>query len=182
MIDNTKSLETDPSAMYIAVILNADSKTIDHIDSSFQAIQSRLGVPHDLFRHFQSVGQEEYLCVISSGMKMPTNEIMDVYNRYRDQTNLIDKSRDNFFSMMEDLEDDPTDKMFEDDLDDDEIDYKKSENEFFKKHNGKKQQKQSSQKSNDGSMKINNMKEVSMATRPEFQDDSGIALGINSKY
>jgi cell division GTPase FtsZ len=113
MLDDSKSLDTTPSAFKLGIILNAEEKTLNHIDNDFKVIKDRLGFPLDLYIHKQYVGTEEYMCIISSGMKMPMDEVMATYERYRTQSSYVDKSNDNFFNTIGDLEDDPTDVLID---------------------------------------------------------------------
>ena len=113
MLDDSKSLETEPTCVRLGVILNVSDKTLDHIDHSFDVLKNRLGNPFDFFKHIQYVGNEEYICVISSGMKMPIEEVKAVYDRYRVQTNSVDKARDGFFDSVSEMQSNPEDTMFD---------------------------------------------------------------------
>lgn len=102
IIDNSKSLDFEPTAKRLAVILNISDKTKDNVDYLFNTIKEKLGTPFETFTHIQSEQEPEYIAIIASGMKMPIDDVKAVYDRYVEATEKVDTSKDNFFSMKVD--------------------------------------------------------------------------------
>ena len=100
MIVNSKSLDTEQSAKRIGVIINCSDKTREYIDESYQALKKRFGNPMELFRHYQNTSDEESLSVIVSGMKIPMDEVQDLYNKFVNQFKSVDTAKDKFFDSM----------------------------------------------------------------------------------
>lgn len=113
MIDNDKSLDiSEPSAKRIAVILNVSEKTRDYIDFGFQVIKDKLGVPYEIFTHVQYDEDEEYIAVIASGMNLPMDELQDIYKKYQEASERVNKNKDKFFDMTSNLTGNAEDSMF----------------------------------------------------------------------
>ena len=98
LIDNTSSLDFDPSAKRIGVILNIGEKTKDFIDYSFSTLKSKLGSPFELYTHIQSENDPEFISVIASGINLPIEDIEAVYNKYMEESSKVEKKKDAFFS------------------------------------------------------------------------------------
>ena len=103
IIDNSKSLNYDPSARKLAVILNVSEKTKSNVDYSFKVIKDKLGNSFEVYTHVQSELEPEYIAIIASGMKMPIDEVKAIYNRFEEIRSKLDQSRDSFFDMQLDL-------------------------------------------------------------------------------
>jgi cell division GTPase FtsZ len=114
MLDRSKSLEiSKPSQKRMAVILNVTEKTRDFIDYEFSVIKQRLGHPYEVFTHIQSEEEfPEFIALIASGMKMPIDEVTAVYEKYKKQSELVDKEDDNFFQFTDKLRGNDNDSMF----------------------------------------------------------------------
>ena len=114
LIDNDKSVDiSTKSQKRLAVFINAKEETRDYIDYSFTAIKSKLGVPYELFQHIQyESDQEEYISFISSGMKMPIDEVKEVYEKYKLESSKVNKDKDSFFDFASELKGDSKDSMF----------------------------------------------------------------------
>ena len=107
IIDNTKSLDYEPSAKKLGVILNVSDKTKANIDYTFKTIKDKVGIPFEVYTHVQSEKEPEYIAIIASGMKMPLNEVMAIYNRFEEQKAKVNSGKDEFFSKLNvDLSDD----------------------------------------------------------------------------
>lgn len=99
MIDSTKSLSLSPSATLIAVIINLQESSQDNIDYSFSVIREKLGEPYEIFKHIQyDKKSEEFIAIISSGMKMPIDELRNLKDKYDKRRSLINKSDDEFYT------------------------------------------------------------------------------------
>lgn len=99
MIDDSISWPTEPSAQRIGVIISASGKIQEVVDNSFSLIKEKYGFPTELFTHSQdSKSGDDVLSVISSGMKIPVDEVKQVYNKLKKQVEKIDSANDNFFN------------------------------------------------------------------------------------
>lgn len=112
-IDNTKSLDiTNISAKRLGVIFTINKKTEDYIDFSSQVLRERFGLPYEYFTHVQYTDGAESVAFIAAGMDMPIDEVESVYNKYKEQTEKVKKSKDNFFETVNQFKGDPKDAMF----------------------------------------------------------------------
>ena len=114
LIDNDKSVDiSTKSQKRLAVFINANEETRDYIDYSFNVIKSKLGIPYELFQHIQyEPDQEQYISFISSGMKMPIDEVKEVYEKYKVESSKVNKEKDSFFDFASELKGDSKDSMF----------------------------------------------------------------------
>lgn len=105
MIDNSYSLDsTDRSMKRLAVILNISERTQDIVDLQVEVIKNKLGVPYELFTHVQyDKSKEESISIIASGMNMPLEDIKDIYEKYKSQTETMNTKKDGFFDFMKDI-------------------------------------------------------------------------------
>jgi len=99
IIDNSKSLDIEPTAKRIGVILNISEKTKHNIDYFFNTIKHKFGVPFENYTHVQSVQEPEYIAIISSGMKMPVEDIVTISNKFKETFNKVNSAKDEFFNM-----------------------------------------------------------------------------------
>lgn len=100
IIDNSKSFDFEATCTKFGVILNIHDKTKDAIDYLHGVIKQKLGTAFDTFLHVQDVGEEEYISIIASGMKLPTDDIQSIYDEFIEQASKVDKSPDKFFDMQ----------------------------------------------------------------------------------
>ena len=114
LIDNDKSVDINTkSQKRLAVFINAKEETRDYIDYSFNVIKSKLGVPYEVYTHIQNEeDQEEYISFISSGIKMPLDEVKEVYEKYKLESSKVNKDKDSFFDFASELKGDSKDSMF----------------------------------------------------------------------
>lgn len=114
MINSDKSLDiSKKSTKRLAVFINAKEETLDYIDYSYSVLKEKLGVPYEVFQHIQSEpDQEESISFIASGMKMPIEEVEDIYTKYKEQSEKVDKKEDKFYSTLNELEGNKEDSMF----------------------------------------------------------------------
>lgn len=112
MIDETKSLDVEPSAKRLGIILNVSDKTKDYIDYTFAMIQDKLGVPFERYPHIQSEPGVEFIAVIAAGVKMPMNDIKAIHNKYKILSEQVNKSKDDFFSLAASMKGNNEDSIF----------------------------------------------------------------------
>lgn len=114
MIYESKSLKCKaPGAVRLGVILNIDPASEDAIDYSFKNIKSAYGNPYECFMQEQWDGEKEYIAFIASGMKMPIEELKAIYERYREQSEQVNKDKDSFFNEIQNLQLKEEDKKFD---------------------------------------------------------------------
>lgn len=104
-IDYSHSLEFVPSATKIGLYMNLSEDTLSHIDTSFPSIKNKLcggDIIPEFFVHKQYNGKDEYVRIIATGIKLPEEEIVSLYNKF--QTNKSNaESEDSFFSTISGL-------------------------------------------------------------------------------
>lgn len=113
-LDTSKSLDFEPSAMRMAIILNIKEKTLDKIDFEFPTLKKKVGVAFELFTHIQYNGEEEYMTVIAAGIKMPLEAVEKSWKRFQEITSQTDMSSEGFFNKIAEL--DTGNKQFDMDL------------------------------------------------------------------
>lgn len=115
MIDETKSLETTKSMKRLAVIINTHSNPddINYIDYDFTVFKDKFGIPYEVFTHVQNNDEiDEEISFMAAGLKMPLDEIKDVYKKYKEQSDKVDKSKDKFFDTIGNLKGNAEDDIF----------------------------------------------------------------------
>lgn len=113
VIDNSKSLDiSEPSAKRLGVIFNISETTADNVDFSSEVIRKKLGFPYEYYQHIQYEGDTEYVAFIASGMNMPIDEVKNVYEKYKEASNKVNKKKDDFFSTISSLRGNEEDSMF----------------------------------------------------------------------
>ena len=96
--NSSKSLETDRSCKRLGVIISATQGILDAIDYSFKRIKEHVGEPFEVFQHIQTSENVSTISIISSGMKLPKDEINGIYDRYQQKFNSVDKEEDSFYA------------------------------------------------------------------------------------
>lgn len=114
VLDDSPSLDFEPSAMRIGVVFNVKEKTLDKIDFEFNTLKKRLGVPFELFTHIQYDGETEYMSIIASGIKMPIEAIEKAYDKYQETAAKVDMSEEAFYNKVSEM--DTGNKTFDVDL------------------------------------------------------------------
>lgn len=113
-LDNRHSLETDKSLKRLAVVINLQEKYQDFVDYKFAPFKERFGNPYEVFNHVQ---YQDYLndsiWFIASGMDMPIDEVKEIYDKYKEETDKVKKSVDDFFNEAKLLTSEEEDQMFD---------------------------------------------------------------------
>lgn len=114
LIDSDPSLDSqEKSAKRLAVFLNCSEESLNNIDQSFSVIKEKLGSPYELFTHFQyDESKSESISFIASGMKLPLDELNEVYEKYKKESEKVNKKEDTFFEFASSLEGNAEDNMF----------------------------------------------------------------------
>ena len=105
MIDYTTSLDFEPSATKIGIFMNVTDSTLEKVDTEFTSIKKKLcsDTLPELFVHKQYNGKNEFIRIIATGINLPKQELMEMYNKYTDSTNKINNSNDDFFSALSNM-------------------------------------------------------------------------------
>lgn len=112
MIANSSSLDFEPSAIRLGIVLNVTDKTKEYIDYTFSAIKERVGLPYEIYTHVQYDKNPEYIEIIAAGMKMPEEDIDRIYKKYQEETSKINKKKDSFFGNSQNMKFDESDEIF----------------------------------------------------------------------
>jgi hypothetical protein len=112
MIYATKSLDFTPTAKRIGVFMYASERS-QNVGFDNAKIREELGEPFEFFTHIQTVpaGQER-VCIMASGIKLPTEEVEKIYNEYKARTSHVDKKKDGFFDQIGGMKMEEDDDMF----------------------------------------------------------------------
>lgn len=106
MIDESKSMEVEPSQKRLAVILNIPRSSENFVDYTYKVLKERLGSWIEVFTQKQFVedsNENPYIAFISSGLNMPIDEIKATYNTYKNEKQKIKVRDDSFFDFMEEI-------------------------------------------------------------------------------
>ena len=114
-IENDKSLDIPrQSISRLGVITNISEKNEEFIDYQFPSVRAKLGNYYELFIHDNKYDEgTEYVEFIASGLEMPIDELKEVYDKYKEETQTVVKDKDTFFDFMKGLSADANDKMFD---------------------------------------------------------------------
>lgn len=110
MVDESKSVDFEPTASRIGFIFNGKNSSRDAIDFSYSVFKSKYGEPYELYTHLQenTVYKKEFIACIASGMKLPIEAIQKIYDEYTNRKSKISTDKDSFFkdiTLFEGLED-----------------------------------------------------------------------------
>lgn len=112
IIDSSKSVDvSEPSAKRLAVILNTKEQTEEVIDFEFTIIKRKLGIPFEVYTHVQNEDGPEFIQIIVAGMRLPIDELSDMYNRYKDSMKSINRDKDSFFDSLQGMTDTSIDEF-----------------------------------------------------------------------
>ena len=113
MIYESKSIKSEnPAASKIGVILNINDQSKEAIGDYFEVLKQAYGFAFECFKHIQYDGGKEYIAFIASGMKLPVDEMKAIYDRYIEQSSMVNKDSDEFFDEMAGMELDDENKKF----------------------------------------------------------------------
>ncbi len=104
MILESKSIKSlNPSATKIGVILNLKPESRSVLGDHFAVLKENYGTTFENFKHIQWDGKKEYISFIIAGMKMPIDEITNIYDSYVALSSKINKENDKFFAAVKDM-------------------------------------------------------------------------------
>ena len=105
-IDYNTSLDFEPSATKIGVFMNISDDKLSVIDTNFTTIKKKLcgsNTVDEFFIHRQyNATVPEFVRIIASGMNLPKEELMDIYDKY--QNTKSTSKKDDFFDSISDMD------------------------------------------------------------------------------
>lgn len=111
-LDESVSLETEIGCHRLGVIISCREEDLKFIDTSNLKITDRFGTPYESFLHIQHGYKDNFVAIIAGGMKLPTEEVKAVYERYKVLSQQVNKKKDDFFDTIGNLRGDQEDSMF----------------------------------------------------------------------
>ena len=102
----------NPGAKRIAMIFDVPDED-SNIDYTGQALRKLYGEPYEFFTHMNNQADYYSISYIVSGMKLPSEEIQNIYDQYIERTSMVNKSRDDFFDIVGGMEGIDADKGFD---------------------------------------------------------------------
>lgn len=101
MIYENKGLKnTEAGQQRMAVIMNINPVSEDYIDTNYTVLKKAFGTPYECFTHKQyDPNEEEFIAFISSGQKLPLEEVKAIYDRYMSiSSSVVQNASDTFHS------------------------------------------------------------------------------------
>jgi len=79
----------------------------------YNTFKDKFGMPFEVFTHVQHTKSSEYVDFIASGLDLPIDEVREVYDKYKEQTDKVNKKKDSFLNESNELKILQTDDMFD---------------------------------------------------------------------
>lgn len=111
MCDESHAMETSPSMLRLAVIINVPENAQMYCED-YSVLKQRYGNCFEIYEHRQSEPGGDFVAFIASGMKMPMDEVKAIYDSYSEESEAVDKSEDDFFDKVKSMKGNPADSMF----------------------------------------------------------------------
>lgn len=114
IIDETKSIDFEPSASRIGFIFNGKPTTRDAIDFSYRVLKNKYGEPFEVYTHIQDNKsfKKEFIAIIASGMKLPLEEMKKAKDEFLERSSKVSTGKDAFFDEIGDLKIDEDNNVF----------------------------------------------------------------------
>ena len=93
----------NPGAKRIAMIFDIPDSD-SNIDYKGTTLRQLYGEPYEFFTHMNDQSDIYRVSYIVSGMNLPSEEIQNIYDEYIERTSRVNKSRDNFFDVIDKME------------------------------------------------------------------------------
>lgn len=115
IVDESKSIDFEPTASRIGFIFNGKDMTRDNIDYSCSVFKAKYGEPFEMYTHIQenNVYNGEFIACIASGMKLPSEAMQKTYDEYLKRTSKVSKDKDSFFDTVNLLKENEEDNIFD---------------------------------------------------------------------
>lgn len=111
--DESHNMPTSASAKRIAIMINTSQNGLIYCDD-YTVLKDRYGSPYEPYWHRQSESDlPDFVAIISSGMKMPIEEVKAIYNKYNEESESVDTSEDEFFSQIQTFKGNQKDSQFD---------------------------------------------------------------------
>ena len=120
----------NPGAKRIAMIFDIPDSD-NNIDYKGSVLRQLYGEPYEFFTHLNDQSEVYRVSYIISGMNLPTEEIQNIYDEYIERTSRVNKSRDSFFDVIDQMTADESDKGFDMLKDTYKRDVKAAKSDFF---------------------------------------------------
>ena len=120
----------NPGAKRIAMIFDIPDSD-SNIDYKGSVLRQLYGEPYEFFTHLNDQSEVYRVSYIVSGMNRPTEEIQNIYDEYIERTSRVNKSRDSFFDVIDQMTADESDKGFDMLKDTYKRDVKAAKSDFF---------------------------------------------------
>ena len=111
-LDEDEALDTAKSVKRLAVIFNVDEDNRDNLDFYLTKFKDKFGQPFEVYTHVQWDNNNEYVSYIASGLNLPLDEVKEVYDRYIQNTDMVNKKKDSFLDETQELKTYQSDDMF----------------------------------------------------------------------
>jgi hypothetical protein len=105
-IDYSSSLDFAPSATKVGIFMNISDDNLSVIDTNFTSLKKKLcgNTIDEFFIHRQYIADKpEFVRIIASGMNLPKDELVDIYNKYKKNLNTENSKEDDFFGAIKDM-------------------------------------------------------------------------------
>ena len=93
----------NPGAKRIAMIFDIPDSD-SNIDYKGTTLRQLYGEPYEFFTHMNDQSDVYRVSFIVSGMNLPSEEIQNIYDEYIDRTSRVNKSRDSFFDVIDQMQ------------------------------------------------------------------------------
>lgn len=105
LIFNNKSLKSkEPGQQRMAVVMNISPVSENAVDLHFTKLKEAYGTAYEVFVHKQyNPDKPEFIAFISSGQKMPLDEVKAIYERYNRESGNVNKETDSFFEEVKSM-------------------------------------------------------------------------------
>lgn len=102
MVDESKSIDFDPTATKLGIIFNGKIESRNAIDHSYKVFKDKYGMPEEVYTQLQENKsyRKEFLACIASGMKLPIDAVQRTYDEYVDRISKVSKGKDDFFETV----------------------------------------------------------------------------------
>lgn len=120
----------NPGSKRIAMIFDIPDSD-SNIDYKGSVLRQLYGEPYEFFTHLNDQSEVYRISYIISGMNLPTEEIQNIYDEYIERTSRVNKSRDSFFDVIDQMIADESDKGFDMLKDTHKRDVKAAKSDFF---------------------------------------------------
>lgn len=111
-LDNSKLIDTKRSAKRIGTIFDIPEPMQDFVDYDVAVLTQRYGSPYESYTHVQSENSTGKVTWISAGMDLPIDEIKEIFENYKENSEKVSKSKDTFFGQIAGFTGNREDGMF----------------------------------------------------------------------